>query len=183
MILASASPRRKELLALIYQDFSVCPADIDESVHPGETPAVFVERLARTKADTVARQAHETETVIAADTAVAVDDVILNKPVDWPDFQSMMRRLSGRAHRVFTGLCVIQAGSVVTAVASTTVVFRRITAEEQAEYWATGEPLDKAGGYAIQGRAARFVERIEGSYTNVVGLPLVELEGLLGRAT
>lgn len=183
MILASQSPRRKELLSLIHDKFVVMPADIDESVLSGERPDAFVERLAKTKAETVAKQVDFGEIVIAADTAVAVDGLILNKPIDWSDFQFMMSRLSGRTHQVYTGVCVLSAGVIKQAVVCTDVTLRAITAEEQADYWASGEPSDKAGGYGIQGRAARFVARIEGSYTNVVGLPLVELEALLTDAT
>ncbi len=183
MILASQSPRRKELLSLICDGFVVMPADIDESVLPGERPDAFVERLAKTKAETVAQRVECVETVIAADTAVAVDGLILNKPIDWVDFQFMMNRLSGRTHQVYTGVCVLSGGVIKQAVVCTEVTFRVISAKEQADYWASGEPSDKAGGYGIQGRAARFVARIDGSYTNVVGLPLVELEALLTDAT
>lgn len=183
MILASQSPRRRELLALICNQFEVVPADIDESVLPGESASVFVERLARAKALEVAGPVSSDEVVIAADTAVSIDGLILNKPTDWLDFQAMMNRLSGRTHQVYTGICVVHGAEVQSAVVCTEVTLRVISDQEQAAYWATGEPKDKAGGYGIQGIAARFVERIEGSYTNVVGLPLVELEALLAHAT
>jgi len=183
MILASQSPRRRELLSLVSSDFRVVVADVDESLLPGEAADVYVGRLAELKARTVAHHAGPNEPVIAADTTVAVAGHIFEKPVDEADFLRMMRELSGQTHQVFTGICVICADRVQTQVVCTDVSLRHITESERMTYWATGEPKDKAGGYAIQGLAARFVTRIEGSYTNVVGLPLVELEALLRNAS
>lgn len=182
MILASQSPRRRELLSQLTSDFRVVVADVDESLLPGEAPDSYVLRLAELKARTVAHQAGPHEAVIAADTTVSVGGQILNKPTDKADFLRMMRVLSGQTHQVYTGLCVIQASDVRTDVVCTDVSMRALTPVECETYWLSGEPQDKAGGYGIQGLAARFVRRIEGSYTNVVGLPLVELEALLSNA-
>jgi septum formation protein len=182
MILASQSPRRRELLSQLTSDFRVVVADVDETLLPGEVPERYVLRLAELKARTVAHEAGPDEAVIAADTTVSVSGQILNKPIDKADFLRMMSVLSGQTHQVYTGLCVIQASSVRTAVVCTDVAMRPLTQSECECYWLSGEPQDKAGGYGIQGLAARFVRRIEGSYTNVVGLPLVELEALLSNA-
>lgn len=170
LILASASPRRAELLKAAGFQFDVIVADVDESVHPGETPDEHVRRLAEAKARPVVPRAGE-RAVLAADTVVVVDGVILGKPVDDNDARRMLRMLSGRAHEVMTGVCLAH-GACVTRVVVTTVEFAVLCDEEIDWYVASGEPADKAGAYAIQGLASRFVTRIDGSYSNVVGLPV-----------
>ena len=183
MILASQSPRRRELLALITSDFRVLPADIDETPEVGESPEQYVGRLSRLKAEAVSCHAARGEPVIGSDTTVSIDHALLQKPLDRADFLQMMNQLSGRTHQVYSGVTVWTDRAVATQVVRTDVTFREMTEAERTAYWDTGEPLDKAGGYAIQGIGARFIVRISGSYTNVVGLPLVELEGLLSNAT
>jgi septum formation protein len=172
LVLASASPRRADLLRTAGITFEVAAADIDERVHAGEDPATYVQRLAREKAARVAA----TRTgafVLAADTTVVVDGEILGKPEDAADAGRMLRLLSGRRHEVLTGVCLTGPGPFErAAVVRTAVAFARLSEEEIAWYVATGEPLDKAGAYAVQGLASRFVERIEGSHPNVVGLPV-----------
>lgn len=156
-------------------------ADVDESQHPGEDPISYVVRLAKLKACSVA--ADDDEVVIAADTTVVVDGEILGKPADAEDAIAMLRRLRGRAHTVSTGVAVAHAsGAVAETVVTTDVVMAPISEAAIAAYVATGEPLDKAGAYAIQGRAAAFVARISGSWTNVVGLPVVETLEMLRDA-
>lgn len=183
MILASQSPRRRELLALITPDFRVVPADLDETPEVDESPEHYVGRLSRLKAEAVAAHAAPGELVIGSDTTVSIDQALLQKPLDRADFLNMMNQLSGRTHQVYSGITVWTDRAVETQVVRTDVTFREMTDAERTAYWDTGEPLDKAGGYAIQGIGARFIIRISGSYTNVVGLPLVELEGLLSNAT
>ncbi|MDC3058186.1 Maf family protein [Litorivicinus sp.] len=183
MILASQSPRRRDLLQLITSDFRVIPADIDESPCQGETPNHHVARLAQVKARAVSSFADVGELIIGSDTTVSVDGLILNKPNDQREFLCMMDRLSGKTHQVYSGICVLLDDHADVRIVRTDVTFRELTAEERLHYWQTGEPADKAGGYGIQGLAARFVESIHGSYTNVVGLPLVELEAMLNRAS
>lgn len=183
MILASQSPRRRELLSLVTTDFRVVVADVDETPLPGEAPARYVQRLAELKARTVAHQAVADEAVVAADTTVCLADEIFGKPADKADFLRMMRVLSGQTHQVYTGVCVVRSQQVQSAVVCTDVTLRVMSETECNAYWETGEPCDKAGGYGIQGLAARFVRQIHGSYTNVVGLPLVELEALLRDAS
>ena len=190
LILASASPRRSELLALLERPFEVRVADVDESVLPGEAPAVHVERLARLKATTVATrladehagaldEAGET-IVIGADTVVVLDGEVVGKPDDARHATRILRRLSGRDHQVLSGVAVCRGERVHSAVAHTLVGMRTISDDEITRYVASGEPLDKAGAYGIQGAGGRFVEHIDGSYHNVVGLPLTVLEALLG---
>ena len=179
VVLASGSPRRAELLRAAGIEFEVIVADIDERVHPGEAPAAYVARLAAEKARAVAGQAAG-RPVLAADTAVVVDHDILGKPIDAADARRMLRRLSGRAHQVMTGVCV----DGVTRVETTTVEFASLSDAEIDWYVASGEPMDKAGAYAIQGLASRFVTRIAGSYSNVVGLPIAPVYAILTeRAT
>ena len=173
LVLASQSPRRSELLRSAGIGFRVQPADVDETPLPGESPVDYVRRLARAKAEAVAGSL-----VLGADTAVVVDGEILGKPVDGPDAVRMLRLLSGRAHEVITGICM-KSGEVWVGHDSTTVFFSRMSEREIREYVACGEPMDKAGAYAIQGRASCFVERIEGSYSNVVGLPVTMVYGYL----
>lgn len=178
VILASQSPRRRDLLNLIGIAHTVRPADIDETPLPGESPVACVERLARAKARRIA--AGEPDAlVIAADTIVVIDDQILNKPVDTADARRMLGALQGRRHDVYTAVCVIANACEAAGVEDTGVWFRALSAREIDAYIATGEPFDKAGGYGIQGIAGRYVTRIEGCYFNVMGLPLARLWSLL----
>jgi septum formation protein len=180
LILASSSPRRADLLASAGFAFDVDPAEVDERLEEGEAPAAYVERVARMKAAAGARR-HPDRLVIGADTAVVLDDTVLGKPVDEEDARAMLRRLSGRAHDVLTGVAVASDGELVSRVERTTVWFRDLSDEEIEWYAASREPMDKAGAYAIQGLAARFIPRIAGSYSNVVGLPVSLVAELVGR--
>ena len=171
--LASASPRRRELLALIGVPHVVTPAHIDETPGAEEDAATYVSRLARDKAQAV-RKLHLDLPVLAADTTVHVDGSIFEKPRDEPDCIRMLSLLSGRRHDVFTGLCVISDAFPSLDCVHTEVEFRKISTSEMRAYWASGEPHGKAGAYAIQGLGAVFVEKITGSYTNVMGLPVFE---------
>jgi septum formation protein len=179
LVLASASPRRRALLEQLGFTFEVIAADIDESVHRGESASGYVERLAQLKARAVLALQRDV-VVLAADTSVVVDDVILGKPgVGAQEGRVMLERLSGRAHEVVTGLTVATEQQVQSRVVRTTVVFKQLTAAEIEWYIGTQEGADKAGGYAFQARAAAFISRIEGSATSVIGLPLVESLELL----
>ena len=180
VILASQSPRRRDLLDLIGITHVVRPADIDESVLPGEAPVPHCERLARTKAAALAAQA-PASVVIAADTIVVLDDAILGKPTDVTEARATLARLSGRTHTVHTAMAVAHQGCTVSAVESVQVTFRALTADEIAAYVATGEPMDKAGAYGIQGYGATIVERIDGDYFSVMGLGLRRLVALLAE--
>ncbi len=180
LVLASASPRRLDLLRLAGLDAVVRPADIDERRLAAEEPAAYVERLAAEKSAAVAVAAGEV--VVAADTAVILDGDVLGKPADRDDAVTMLRRLQGRAHLVSTGVAVVAGGTTGSTVVTTEVVLAPLADPTIHAYVATGEPLDKAGAYGIQGRAAAFVTRIDGSWTNVVGLPLVETLDLLRQA-
>jgi septum formation protein len=180
LVLASASPRRAELLRLAGYRFTVSHADLDETPHPGEAPAAYVQRLAEAKAAAVAGR-HPDALVLGADTTVVVDGDILGKPVDAADAAAMLTRLQGRVHEVLTGVAVAGPGGRASAVAATRVWFAPMSAGEIADYVASGEPMDKAGAYAIQGLASRYVERIEGSHPNVVGLPVAVVHALLRR--
>lgn len=189
MILASGSPRRLALLRSVGVECSVLPADIEERVIAGETPRQTVCRLAQEKAQAVA-VLHRDAFVLAADTVVAgkspehLEGEILGKPRDSEDAKRMLRLLSGRDHEVVTGFCLLNLTQsfAVTEAVSTSVIFRPLTAAEIDDYVATGEPLDKAGAYGIQGRASAFIPEIRGSYTNVVGLPVPEVLAVLERA-
>ncbi len=179
LVLASRSPRRAELLTRAGYRFEVAPADIDERRRDGEAPARLVRRLAWRKAAAVAAR-HPGAVVLGADTVVVVDDdVVLGKPHGDADAARMLRRLSGRTHEVLTGVALRAPHRRRAGVQSTRVVFRSLSRAQIAWYVASGEPLDKAGGYAIQGLASRFVARIEGSHANVVGLPVEFVAGLL----
>ena len=180
IILASASPRRQELLASAGVVFSVVPGDIDETPHPGEEPVPHVVRLAEEKAREVSTRVAG-RFFIGADTIVVLDGEILGKPCDETEAAVMLKKLSGRMHHVITGFAVIdqESGRVIKRAVSTEVYFRKVADAEIAAYIATGCPLDKAGAYAIQGGAASMVEKINGSYTNVVGLPLCEVVEVL----
>jgi septum formation protein len=180
LILASASPRRRELLAQAGFTFQVRPAHIPEDPLLNEDPIAYVTRLAREKAQVVFNAVHDAETVVlGADTTVTLDNHILGKPDDSADAARMLRLLSGRTHRVITGIAVVTASATEVAAEVTAVRFLTLREEEIAAYIATGEPMDKAGAYAIQGRAARWIPRIEGCYFNVVGLPLALVSTLL----
>lgn len=177
--LASSSPRRRELLAQLDVNYKLVKADIDETVLPDEAAAVYVQRLALAKAHAgLARLQHDLP-VLGADTVVVVDGLILGKPADFEQFRQTMLLLSGRSHQVMTAIALVSAQHQLTQLVSTDVTFRALTEAEISAYWATGEPQDKAGGYGIQGLAGRFVQRINGSYSAVVGLPLCETEQLL----
>lgn len=180
VILASQSPRRRELLTLVGIAHEVRPADIDESVLPDEAPVPHCERLARAKAHVLALQ-HPDAVVIAADTIVVLDGDILGKPADAAEARATIARLSGRTHTVYTAMAVARDGRTESAVEEVQVTFRALTAEEIAEYVATREPMDKAGAYGIQGYGATIVERIDGDYFSVMGLGLRRLVALLGR--
>jgi septum formation protein len=178
LVLASASPRRAELLRAAGIRFEVVAADVDERQHDGEDAEAYVQRLATAKATHVAG-AHRGRPVLGADTTVVVDGEVLGKPRDAAEAAWMLRRLSGRSHKVLTGVCLIGLdGRADTAVASTTVEFRPLSATEIEAYVASGEPMDKAGAYAIQGGAGRFVTRIDGDYDNVVGLPVALIQAM-----
>jgi septum formation protein len=179
-ILASASPRRAELLASAGYDFTVEAADVDESVLPGEGPPAYVLRVARAKAHAVAGRCRESgRAVLAADTTVVMEGEILAKPVDAPDASRMLKRLAGGVHEVLTGVAVVASGRELAEVVRTRVHLLPLSSEEIDWYVGTGEPEGKAGGYAIQGRAARFVDWIEGSWSNVVGLPVATVDRML----
>jgi septum formation protein len=178
VILASQSPRRRELLTLVGIAHEVRPADINEDVHPGEDPRRYTERLAREKAAVIASRESDA-IIVAADTTVVVDDDILGKPVDAADARAMIRRLSGRSHVVMTGIAVAYRGRVESAVEEVGVTFRALSDDEIARYVATGEPMDKAGAYGIQGWGATIVDRVDGDYFSVMGLGLRRVVALL----
>lgn len=172
IVLASASPRRAELLRAAGIDFDVQPANVDETIAPGESPGEYVSRVAEAKARLI-QEWNTQRTVLAADTAVVVDAHILGKPLDEADARSMLRLLSGRRHEVLTAVSVFHPGQIVdTRVDVTTVEFAPLSDADIEWYVSSGEPMDKAGAYAVQGLASRFVTRVEGSYSNVVGLPI-----------
>jgi len=194
LVLASASPRRQELLRRAGISFTVQPADIDETPHEAESPRGCAERLAREKALAVAgTRPHDC--VLGADTVVAVNNIILGKPEDAADAARMLRLLAGRTHQVITGVCLVgravcseappkptgEDRELRTASETTLVTMCDLSDDEIREYVATGEPMDKAGAYAIQGMASRWIPRIEGDYSNVVGLPMVLVCELLGE--
>lgn len=179
LILASASPRRSALLGAAGYTFEVRVADVDETPLPGESGVELVRRLSVLKARTVACAGDEV--VLAADTTVVCDDEIMNKPEDAADAARMVRRLAGRTHEVYTGVTVRSVGDEATVVVRTAVEFAPLSEPEIAWYVASGEPLGKAGGYGIQGLASRFVTRVDGSYPNVVGLPVAEVAKLLAK--
>jgi septum formation protein len=177
LILASASPRRAEILRDAGVSFTVVSSAVDETPYPGEAPHAFVQRLADVKADLVAARAVGPAIVIAADTVVVLDGQVLGKPRSTDDARHMLEQLSGRTHSVHTGVSLIRLPDAqrLHFVETTLVHFSQLTTDEISRYLATEEPYDKAGAYAIQGRAGRFIPRIEGCYYNVVGLPLEHL--------
>jgi septum formation protein len=179
--LASVSPRRRELLEQIGVPHIVVGADIDETTLAGEAPRDYVLRMARQKALTV-RERGERLPVLAADTTVVLDDVIYGKPRDREDGLAMLGRLSGRTHAVLTAVAVAGSRGVELRLSVSTVRFRTLSSQECVAYWETGEPHDKAGGYAVQGAAAVFIESLSGSYSGVMGLPLFETAELLRAA-
>ena len=195
LVLASASPRRQELLRNAGISFVVEPADVDESPLPGEVPSECAKRLAREKAVAVSHKRPQ-DVVLGADTIVVVDGAILGKPVDADDATRMLRLLSGRVHQVVTGVCVVRpnvsgqarkranlsSNQLKTASETTLVTMSGLSEDEIQAYVSTGEPMDKAGAYAIQGMASRWIPRIEGDYSNVVGLPVALVYRMLREA-
>lgn len=183
LVLASGSPRRREMLGGLGLSFEVSPADIDERPRADEAPDAYVLRLAREKAQAVAAR-RPGALVLAADTTVALGRELLGKPADAAEARAMLERLSGRAHDVFTGVALAEDGADAgrEVVVRTRVHFRALGEAEMAWYAGCGEPLDKAGGYAVQGKGAFLVERVEGSPSNVIGLPLGETLALLAAA-
>lgn len=180
LYLASSSPRREEILGALGLEFTVVSNEVDETPVDGESPSDMVLRLARAKA--LAVDVEAPAVVIGADTAVVVDDVALGKPGNEGEAIMMLQRLSGRAHSVLTGVAVSSPGGVQTILSTSTVRFRDIRQDEARAYWQSREPCDKAGAYAIQGIGGIFVEKIEGSYSGVVGLPVFETVDLLNNA-
>jgi septum formation protein len=181
LILASSSPRRQELLNSARIPFVFRASNIPEDIHPGEAPLQYSERLAREKAEAVHAQFSTDDAVLAADTIVVVNDHVLGKPNDPEDAARMLRLLSGRTHEVTTSVCLLAHGRKQVESATTLVTVTNISENDILEYIATGEPMDKAGAYAIQGMASRWIPRIEGDYSNVVGLPISLVYRLLRK--
>jgi len=182
LILASTSPRRADLLRQIGVNFTQCAVNIDETPHSGESVAQTALRLARAKAEAGVRAADPTQAVLAADTLIGFENAALGKPRDREDFIATMRCLSGRQHEVYTAVALAQANEIKAFLSVSHVCFRPLSDDEITAYWNTGEPTDKAGGYAIQGLAGTFITRLEGSYSGVMGLPLFETAELLRQA-
>ena len=180
IVLASSSPRRRDLLAMIGITHEVIPADIDEAYFPGEEPRAHALRLAQQKAASIAAR-NPTAIVVGADTIVVVDGAVLGKPLSAADAGRMLRILSGRTHVVYTAVAVQRAASAASAVEAVTVTFRALSDAEIAAYIDTGEPMDKAGAYGIQGFGATIVDRIEGDFFAVMGLPLGQMVRLMGK--
>jgi septum formation protein len=177
LVLASASPRRVELLTQIGVDFTQAPANVNEDVHDNEQAADYVLRLAREKAFVIAFQ-QTNKYVLGSDTTVHINGTILGKPVDVDDFMTMMTLLSGQTHEVITAVCIATVGAtgldMSEAVVTSKVTFTELSQQQRLAYWASGEPIGKAGGYAIQGIGGQFVRHIDGSYSGIVGLPLAQ---------
>ncbi len=182
-ILASASPRRKELLGELIRDFEIIPSEIDETSLAGESPEDHVLRLSREKALEISRGKPD-KWVLGADTVVIIDGKMLGKPKTAVEAKQMLDMLSGRAHRVITGFAIVKEGEgiIVNDTVESCVIFKDISRDEIDWYTGTNEPYDKAGGYAVQGKAAFFIKEIHGSYTNVIGLPLCEVVTALKNA-
>lgn len=184
IILASGSPRRRELMTLAGFDFEVVKTDCDETLPEGISPSGAVLMLSGRKAD-AARAENDDAVILAADTVVAVDGGILGKPEDEADAAKMLRRLSGKTHTVYTGVCILAGENRVSFAEATDVTFFELTDEEIAAYVATGEPMDKAGAYGIQGKGSLLCEKISGDYFNIVGLPIArvarELKAILNQ--
>jgi len=182
LILASASPRRRDLLRQIGVPHIVQVADIDETRLPHETPGDYVQRLACSKASHIFATRADSIPVLGADTTVATDGLALGKPADDGEHRAMFERLSAREHAVYSAVALATSAGVAVRLSVTRVVFRAVSEHERAAYWASGEPRDKAGGYAIQGLGAIFIDSISGSYSGVMGLPLAETAALLVAA-
>jgi septum formation protein len=194
LILASASPRRRELLKKIVKDFDVTPGNIDERMLTGEDEKDYVLRISKSKAEAVLRDVKSYRStgagdeprrlwILAADTIVVIEGAILGKPLDADEARRMLGLLEGRAHQVITGVCLLDGDGVVRSLeaVSSDVWMRPLVEEEIEEYVRSGEPFDKAGGYAVQGLAGKFIQRVEGSVSNVVGLPLEKVGEILAR--
>jgi septum formation protein len=181
LILASASPRRQELLQQIGVSFEVCPVDIDESPLDDESPATYVERMAMEKARAGWEASDRSLPVLGSDTAVVIDGQVLGKPRDRAHGLEMLHGLSGREHLVMTSVAMVRDNETAIRLSESRVIFSDIPYDERVRYWESGEPADKAGGYAIQGRAAAFIQRLEGSFSGVMGLPLYESSELLNQ--
>ena len=180
VILASGSPRRIELLSMIgIKDFKVIPDTSEEEIFPGLSPELTVCKIALTKAKNVSLLCDKDNIIIAADTLVFLDDAAISKPIDKDDAVAILRKLSGRKHTVYTGIALIKGERYITEAESTDVYFRKLSDDEIIQYIKTGEPMDKAGAYGAQGKAAIFVKRIEGDFFNVMGLPLCKLSLML----
>lgn len=179
LVLASGSPRRKELLQLLDRPFTVVQPDVPEQRFEQEAPADYVQRLALSKARAGATMVGAQCTVLGADTIVVFTDNVLEKPRDYADYVRMMRQLSGHTHQVMTAVAAVKGGQEECILSGAEVSFKALTDAEIEQYWHTKEPIDKAGGYGIQGRAAKFVTGIVGSYWAVVGLPIYETEQLI----
>ncbi|MEE4186486.1 MAG: Maf family protein [Gammaproteobacteria bacterium] len=179
LVLASASPRRRELLKTLGLPFEVRAADIDEAAEPAELPRAYVQRMAREKAEALRPVLPDEAVVLAADTTVVARGRILGKPEDRADCLTMLSLLSDAEHHVYTAVALALDGQLLERLSVTTVWFRALTRAEMEAYWASGEPADKAGGYAIQGLGGAFVRQIQGSYSGVVGLPIYETAELL----
>ncbi len=183
--LASASPRRRELLQQAGIRYQVIQPNIDEVVHPGESAEAFVLRMAREKAQAgqalVIKEGRPVAPVLGADTCIVLENEIIGKPVDREEGIRILTSLAGRSHEVLTGVALAEEGSIQQALSRSRVVFGPLSAKEIEDYWESGEPADKAGAYAIQGKAGAFIERIEGSYTGIVGLPLNEIVNMIRK--
>ncbi|HCV3153461.1 TPA: Maf-like protein [Acinetobacter baumannii] len=180
LVLASSSPRRRELLQQLSLNFEIYSPDIDESVHEGELVHQYVERLAREKAQVVLNIFPDS-VIIAADTSLGLDGQIIGKPDSKQHAFDIWKQLSGRWHDVFSGICIATQQQILSQVVQTQVEFASLTTQDMEDYWATGEPVGKAGAYAIQGIASQYIPKIQGSYSNVVGLPLYEFSQLFKR--
>lgn len=180
--LASASPRRREILAALGLRFTFGGVDIDEQRQDGEAADAMALRLAVAKAEFAARAVKTDQVILAADTVVTLGDIVFGKPVSRQDALEMLTTLSGRSHTVLSAVAVWKRGKICTTISESTVRFRAISPHEAAEYWQSGEPRDKAGSYAIQGKGGIFVEALSGSYSGVVGLPVFETVSLLSQA-
>lgn len=183
LILASSSPRRKDLLESVGLEFSVVVGDIDESLKAGELPSAYVSRMAQEKAQSaqnkIAPKEFEYAAILAADTIVCQGDEVFSKPVDYADAMRIWQCLSNAKHQVMTAVCLLSKNRLESRISTTEVEFGLISELQMQQYWDSGEPVDKAGAYAIQGLASAWVQRIHGSYSNVVGLPLYEVNELL----
>ena len=179
--LASKSPRRQQLLGYLNYQFSLIDGEIDEAIQIGETAQHYVQRMAHEKALTGLSHAVTCHPVLGADTTISIDDEIIGKPISLEDCIAILTALSGRTHQVLTAISIVNAKFQQQVMTTTDVQMREITQSEMIEYWHSGEPCDKAGSYAIQGRGGKFVQAIRGSYSSVVGLPLVECERLLEK--